>query len=216
MSGVTGNPGDPNAEHERGSEVDDYTGEVPRVDPADHANVPPRVAADGPSPSGFGDGDVADIEAEFANIEAEFVAELTPAAFAELTDERDQYRDLAMRTQADFENFRKRSATQSGGDIDRATGRFAEALLPVLDAVEAAYLQHPDVVEPLLNVLLSELKKHGLEMLNLAGEPFDPAVADAVAHEVGDGGEVVVAEVLRSGYLWRGKTLRAAMVRTRD
>jgi len=197
---------------ERGSEVDDYTGEIPRVDPT----APNGGDVAGAVPSGFGDGDVADIEDSFASVDSEFAMELTPALFVELTAERDQYRDLAMRTQADFENFRKRSAAQSESDVDRATGRLAEALLPVLDAAEAAYVQHPDEVEPLLNVLLSELKKHGLETLNIAGEPFDPAVADAVAHEPGNGGDVVVAEVLRSGYRWRGKTLRAAMVRTRD
>lgn len=206
---------------DRGSEVDDYTGEVPRVDPT----APHQSGTAGEVPSGFGDGDVADIEDSFASVEAEFAeldsaeqgyVELTPALYAEVVAERDQFRDLAQRTQADFENFRKRSAAQAESDVDRATGRLAEALLPVLDAAEAAYLQHPDEVEPLLNVLLAELKKHGLETLDIAGEPFDPAVADAVAHEVGDGGDVVVAEVLRSGYRWRGKTLRAAMVRTRD
>ena len=84
----------------------------------------------------------------------------------------------------------------------------------MLDAAEAAYIQHPDEIGPLLNVLLGELRKHGLETLDLDDQPFDPEVADAVAHEPGDGGEVVVAEVLRSGYRWRGKTLRPAMVRT--
>jgi molecular chaperone GrpE len=92
----------------------------------------------------------------------------------------------------------------------------AEALLPVLDAAEAAYLRHPEEVGPLLNQMLLELKKHGLETLDLDGQPFDPEVAEAVAHEPGDGGEPVVAEVLRSGYQWKGKTLRAAMVKTKD
>jgi molecular chaperone GrpE len=64
--------------------------------------------------------------------------------------------------------------------------------------------------------MLSELKKHGLESVDLADQPFDPEVAEAVAHTPGDGGDVVVADVLRSGYRWRGKTLRAAMVRTTD
>ena len=121
-----------------------------------------------------------------------------------------------MRLQADFENFRRRTAAQAGGDVDRATGRLAEALLPVLDAAEAAYVQHPDEVGPLLNLMLAELRKHGLETLDLTDQPFDPEIADAVAHAPGDGGEVVVAEVLRSGYRWRGKTLRPAMVRTTD
>ena len=124
--------------------------------------------------------------------------------------------DLAQRVQADFDNFRRRSQAQAQADADRATGRLAEALLPVLDAAEAAYLRHPDEVGPLLNQMLTELKKHGLEAVDLEGQPFDPEVAEAVAHEPGDGGEPVVAEVLRSGYLWKGRVLRAAMVKTKD
>ena len=77
----------------------------------------------------------------------------------------------------------------------------------MLDAAEAAYVQHPDEVGPLFNLMLGELRKHGLEPIDLLEKPFDPNLADAVAHESGDGGEPVVAEVLRSGYLWHGRTL---------
>jgi molecular chaperone GrpE len=187
---------------ERGSEVEDYTGEVPRPTAAE-----PTSAGDDPT-TGFGDGDVADIADD----------DLAQAVFdvQALIADRDAMKDLAMRTQADFENFRRRTAAQHAADIDRATGRMAESLLPVLDAVEAAYVQHPDEVGPLLNLLLAELGKQGLETLDLDGKPFDPEVADAVAHEPGNGGDVVVAEVLRSGYRWRGRTLRPAMVRTKD
>ena len=101
-------------------------------------------------------------------------------------------------------------------EVDRATGRMAEAFLPVIDAAEAAYVRHPDEVGPLLNLLLVELKKLGLETLDIAGHAFDPEVAEAVAHEAGAGGEIVVDEVLRSGFRWKGRTLRPAMVRTRD
>lgn len=218
MSDVPGAvPGD----DERGSEVDDYTGQVPRVDP--DADVTGDLGA---QPSGFGDGDVADVADdatdEFDGIVDGIVDGLDLDGSADDVDiealiaERDQFKDAAMRVQADFENFRKRSAAQAAGDVDRATGRLAEALLPVLDAAEAAYLQHPDEVGPLLNVLLGELKKHGLETLDLEAQPFDPEVAEAVAHQPGDGGDVVVAEVLRSGYRWKGRTLRPAMVRTKD
>jgi molecular chaperone GrpE len=134
----------------------------------------------------------------------------------ELASERDTYKDIAQRLQADFENYRKRVAAQIHDEADRAASRMAEAMLPVLDAAEAAFLRHPDEVGPLLNVMLGELRKHGLETLDLEDKPFDPTVADAVAHEPGEGGEVVVAEVLRSGYRWNGRTLRPAMVRTRD
>ncbi len=175
---------------ERGSEVDDYTGGIPRSEVADAV--------------GFGDGDVADHELSSINVMDTLIAE------------RDEMKAVAMRLQADFENFRKRTAAQHDNDVDRATGRLAEALLPVLDAAEAAFVRHPDEVGPLLNVMLAELKKHGLETLDLESQPFDPEVAEAVAHEPCDSGDVVVAEVLRSGYRWRGKTLRPAMVRTRD
>jgi molecular chaperone GrpE len=123
---------------------------------------------------------------------------------------------MAQRIQADFDNFRKRSAAQTLAEADRASGRLAEALLPVLDAAEAAFVRHPDEVGPLLNQMLVELKKHGLETLDLEGKPFDPEFAEAVAHEPGDGGEPIVSEVLRSGYTWKGKILRAAMVKTKD
>ena len=194
---------------ERGSEVEDYTGQVRRPDGVDVAATEPA----GAQPSGFGEGDVADVDGDVDGDPAVLDADLDVAA---LVAERDQFRDLAMRLQADFENYRKRTASQAEGDVDRATGRLAEALLPVLDAAEAAYVQHPEEVGPLLNVMLAELRKHGLEAVDLADQPFDPEIADAVAHTPGDGGEVIVADVRRSGYRWRGKTLRAAMVRTTD
>ena len=128
--------------------------------------------------------------------------------------ERDEWMDRAQRIAADFENYRRRLSTQRTDDIDRATGRLAEALLPVLDACEAAFLQHPAEIEPLFNLMLSELKKQGLESMNLHEQPFDPHLADAVLHEPGEG-EPVVSEVLRSGYTWNGKVLRPAMVKVR-
>lgn len=193
---------------ERADEVEDYTGEVPR--PGGVASPAHGAAADADQPSGFGDGDVADIDADLD------VSGSAPVDVDALIAERDQLKELAVRLQADFENFRKRTNAQHDADIDRATGRLAEALLPVLDAAEAAYLRHPDEIGPLLNVMLGELRKHGLETLDLDGQPFDPEVAEAVAHEAGAGGAVVVSDVLRSGYRWKGRTLRPAMVRTKD
>lgn len=183
------------------------------------AEAPSEPVGDAPH-AGDVEGDLDDLEHAVADDIAE-VADIADAAGVEadveaIVAERDQFKDLALRLQADFENYRKRAAAQVGDEVARATGRLAEALLPVLDAAEAAYLRHPDEVGPLLNAMLSELKKQGLEALDLEGEAFDPNLAEAVAHDSVGGGEVVVAEVLRSGYRWKGKTLRAAMVRTRD
>ena len=135
-----------------------------------------------------------------------------------LLTERDSFREIAQRLQADFENYHKRVATQTADDIDRATGRIAESLLPVLDACEAAFIAHPAEIEPLFNLLLTELKKQGLEALDLSGQTFDPAKADAVIHEEGEGdgsGNPVVSDVLRTGYTWKGRVLRPAMVKVR-
>lgn len=159
---------------------------------------------------------VDDAEAvEEADATEELATEIA-SEITELSEQRDEYRNLAQRVQADFENYRKRIQSQMRDEADRATAKLASALLPVLDATEAAFVRHPAEIEPLLNVMLAELKKQGLETLHLEDQPFDPNVAEAVAHEAGDGGEVVVAEVLRSGYRWNGRTLRPAMVRTRD
>ena len=151
------------------------------------------------------------LDAEEAAAVAEAVLEHDVEA---LLVERDSFKDIALRLQADFDNYRKRIAAQSANEVGVATGRMAEALLPVLDACEAAFVQHPAEVEPLFNLLLGELRKLGLESLDLHDRPFDPNLAEAVLHEPGDG-EPVVVEVLRSGYTWKGKVLRPAMVRVR-
>ena len=156
-----------------------------------------------------------EIEDAVAGEEAEAAVEHDVEA---LLTERDSFREIAQRLQADFENYRKRVATQTSDDIDRATGRIAESLLPVLDACEAAFVAHPAEIEPLFNLLLTELKKQGLEALDLSGQTFDPAKADAVIHEEGEGdgsGNPVVSDVLRTGYTWKGRVLRPAMVKVR-
>ncbi|MGZ4723321.1 MAG: nucleotide exchange factor GrpE [Ilumatobacteraceae bacterium] len=181
------------------------TGEDPPTSPAARGPLlPPAPPAADSSSSG--------VESSSASEGGAETASLTELELA--LAEVEEWRDRAQRIAADFENFRRRMATQRADDIDRATGRLAEALLPVLDACEAAFLQHPAEVEPLFNLMLSELKKQGLESMNLYEQPFDPHLADAVVHEQGDG-EPVVSEVLRSGYTWNGKVLRPAMVKVR-
>ena len=133
----------------------------------------------------------------------------------EVVKERDEFKDIALRVQADFENYRKRAAVQLTDEVDRSTGRIVEAMLPVLDACEAAVAHGVEGVENIWSSLLGTLQKSGLEGLDLQGQPFDPALAEAVLHEEGDGGEAVVVEVLRTGYRWKGRVLRAAMVKVK-
>ena len=162
---------------------------------------------------------LADIEDALAAVDAaevEAAEEAVEQDIESLRAERDQFKDIAQRLQADFDNYRKRMANQQADEVQRATGKMAEALLPVLDACEAAFVQHPAEIEPIFNLLLGELRKLGLEGMNLQDQPFDPNLAEAVLHEPGDGGEPVVSEVLRSGYTWKGRVLRAAMVKVKD
>lgn len=160
--------------------------------------------------------DSVDEAAEASADAAELAADAVETDVEALLAERDSFKDIALRLQADFDNYRKRVANQQADEVQRATGRMAEALLPVLDACEAAFVQHPAEVEPVFNLLLGELRKLGLESMNLLEQPFDPNLADAVLHEAGDGGEPIVSEVLRSGYTWHGRVLRAAMVKVKS
>jgi len=131
--------------------------------------------------------------------------------------ERDEFKDALQRLQADFENYRKRAAAQMADEVDRASGKIAEALLPVLDACEAAFGHGVEGVEPVWSALIGALQKQGLEALDLQGKVFDPELAEAVMHEPADeaGAETVVVEVLRTGYRWKGRVLRAAMVKVK-
>ena len=178
------------------------TGDEPS--PADvEAEAVAEVAAD-PAVNGDGDGDG-----------VEQAAEVVEHDIAALVAERDQYKDIALRLQADFENYRKRVTTQTELDVGNATGRIADALLPVLDACEAAFAHGVDGVEPIWSALMGALQRQGLEAMDLQSKPFDPALAEAVIHEPGDEGEPVVSETLRTGYLWKGRVLRAAMVKVK-
>ena len=132
-----------------------------------------------------------------------------------LLSERDEFKDIALRLQADFENYKKRVAQVHADDVNRATGKLAEELLPVLDACEAAFAHGADGVEPIWSALMGALSKQGLVAMDLVGQPVNPELAEAVMHEPGDGGDPVVVEVLRTGYEWKGRVLRAAMVKVK-
>jgi molecular chaperone GrpE len=156
--------------------------------------------------TGDGDGD-ADLQAAADALEVDL--EL-------LLAEREQYLDAYRRAQADFENYRKQAQKRQDDAVVRSLGSFVEGLLPVLDSCDAALAHGASEVEPVLSSLYGALRKEGLERIDPKGATFDPAEAEAVVHEPGEGGEHVVAEVLRPGYRWRGRVLRPAMVKVTD
>jgi molecular chaperone GrpE len=131
--------------------------------------------------------------------------------------ERDQYLDLARRTQAEFENHRKRAAKQLDDEVTRKVADLVEQLLPVLDACDGAVLHGATEVEPIFAALLQTLEKRGLERINPVGTEFDPTWHEAVMHEPADEGQetTLVSDVLRAGYAWQGLVVRPAMVKVK-
>jgi len=136
-----------------------------------------------------------------------------------LTAERDGYLDRWQRATADFENSKRRLQRDAEDASARATGRLAEDLLPVLDACDAAIAHGETGVEPVFAALLQILEKNGLERIDPVGDVFDPNRHEAVMHEPAgpddDPALSLVSEVLRIGYAWKGRVVRAAMVKVR-
>jgi len=196
------------------SDTPDGPAEPGRVVDARPGATPPGEPTAAPEP----EVDVADgaASAEDAMEELEHAAEVVESDLASLAAERDDYLDQLRRVQADFENYRKRVMKQQADLADRATDDLVTDLLPVLDACDAAAQHGDEAAAPIAKALVDVLGRQGLEKVAPDGEPFDPNHHDAVAHEEGDDGDgPTVAEVLRPGYVWKGRVLRPAMVRVR-
>ena len=179
-----------------------------RAAPGDEASLHVVEQADAP--------DIANAPAP-ADADEE-VPEAEGAADADLstvTAERDEYLEALRRVQADLENYKKRVIKQQTEHLERAAEDLVERLLPTLDACDGAILHGATEVEPIFATLLGTLEKEGLARIHPEGEEFDPTLHEAVLHEGGDGGETIVTEVIRSGYTWKGRVLRPAMVKVK-
>jgi molecular chaperone GrpE len=159
--------------------------------------------------------------------EAELDAARDEAAEAESEDdltkaqrERDEYLALAQRTQADFENWRKRAAKEAAAAGERAKSGLVRELLPVVDNLERALAsaeeseQHlAEGVRLVHSELLAVLERNGVEQFDPAGEKFDPEVHEALSTREADGGKPgVVLDVVEKGYKANGTVLRPARV----
>jgi molecular chaperone GrpE len=163
--------------------------------PGARKESPPPVADDSPSPQQ---------EEERGELEA-------------LQQERDEYLALAQRTQADFENYRKRVARESAEAEARGRMELAKGLLPVLDnldrALAAANAEEDHLAEGVRLVreeLAGVLSRAGIESYSPAGEAFDPDWHEAMMTRPGEVGQVL--EVLEKGYRLNGQVLRPARV----
>jgi molecular chaperone GrpE len=133
--------------------------------------------------------------------------------------ERDEYLALAQRTQADFENYRKRVARESSLAQERGVAKLAKELLSALDnldrALDAAAQDDPllDGVRLVRAELGSALARVGVESFSPAGEPFDPALHEAMAQQPVEGaGSGTVVDVYQPGYRLGTSIIRPARV----
>ena len=146
--------------------------------------------------------------------------------------ERDEYLELAQRTKADFENYRKRVARETSEALARGKADLARQLLPALDNLERALEagddararesalslreSHEGLVKGVAMVrdeLHSRLESAGVESFDPTGEKFNPQLHEALSTMPAEGTESgVVLETVEKGYRLNGQVLRAAKV----
>ena len=134
--------------------------------------------------------------------------------------ERDEYLELAQRTRADFDNYRKRVAKEAAEALARGKAELARDLLPVVDNLEralAASNSDPDSlgkgVALVHEELRSKLESAGVEAYDPVGERFDPELHEALSTRPQEGTDSgVVVETVEKGYRLNGQVLRPARV----
>jgi molecular chaperone GrpE len=136
-------------------------------------------------------------------------------------DEAARYLALAQRTQADFENFRKRAVRENAAAADRGMAKLAKELLPALDHLELALRaaeehgggEFAKGIRQIQDELIGALGRVGIQAYSPKGEPFDPSEHEAMASQPVEGAESgTVTEVYQAGYRINGAVLRPARV----
>lgn len=144
------------------------------------------------------------------------------SALEEARAEAAKYRDLYLRGQADFDNFRKRAAREKEDAVRYSNSSLLERLLPILDNFELgldAARQATDANGIILGMSMVQkqlgdfLSDSGLEIVSAEGVKFDPNLHEAVGQEASDSvPEGVVVRQLRRGFKLRDRLLRPASV----
>jgi molecular chaperone GrpE len=194
-------------------------------EPAPAPAEPPQQARgepEAPVSAGEPEAPVSAAEPELEHEDHERKLEHDLEELAAKAEKADEYLELAQRTKADFENYRRRAAREAAAAQERGVAKLAKALLPAVDnldralaAAEAASndgdlvsgikLVHADVIAALARV--------GIEPFSPEGERFDPQHHEAVAQQPVEGTEPgTVVEVYQRGYRLGDSVLRPARV----
>ena len=150
-------------------------------------------------------------------------AEEWQAALELAVKQRDEYKDSLLRSQADFQNFKRRNQTARSDGYEDGVREAIAATLPAIDnlerAIDAAEKTEDEAAKALadgvkmtLNTLMESLKRFGFEEVPALGEEFDPEKHNAVMREAGEEPGKVL-EVFQKGYKVKDKIIRYAMVK---
>ena len=148
----------------------------------------------------------------------------TALDLATVLAERDDYLDRLQRSVAEFQNYRRRVEQDRARARELATSSILVQLLPIVDDLERAISNVPPEqaensfvqgVQYIQKKLAGLLEREGVTPIDAAGQPFDPAMHEAVATEDGSTQNVVV-EVYQTGYRHGEQVLRPAMVKVGD
>ena len=138
----------------------------------------------------------------------------------QLAAEKAELQDRILRSQAEFQNSRKRAEKERFEFAEYASTEAVRALLPVLDdferalKVESADSEYAKGMELIYQRFFEALKKLGLEPIVSIGQPFDPHVHHAVEMvETEEAADHTVLDEFQRGYNFKGRLLRPAMVK---
>jgi len=156
---------------------------------------------------------------EASEPEAQAVEEDFAKLLADAEQQKEEYLELARRTKADFENFRKRAAADVQAAQTRGKVAVAREVIDAVDNLERALEAAEDGaalregVEMVLSGLRETLTRNGVEAVDPKGEKFDPTKHEALSTQPVEGTESgVVVEVLQKGYALGDQLVRPARV----
>ncbi len=134
----------------------------------------------------------------------------------------DRFRDLALRSQADFENYKKRAAREKDDAIKYANSSLLQRLVPILDNFELGLsaAREGGKTSPIfsgMSMILKQLNdflaENGVQPIEAEGKQFDPNLHEAIAREAsGSVPEGTVLRQTRRGYRLKDRLLRPSSV----
>ncbi len=193
------------------------TGPVPGGDPS-----PPvaKASSEMGSPPGPPAAEASAADAEGRGAEGREVEQDINALLADAENKRDEYLELAKRTQADFENYRKRMAAEVQAASLRGKSEMAREMIEAVDNLERALESAGESadglaggVEMVLRGMREALTRNRIETVDPQGEKFDPTLHEALSTTPVEGTESgLVVEVMQKGYRIDEQLLRPARV----